>query len=94
MLAVLPGQTQASKSERAHEVPCSTLDTQNGHAFDFLYLQTVRSPEDEVEVRTPTHSRRDRRHLRELRLEDFLKANGFRDVNEPRQGGCFSFKET
>ena len=44
-------------------------------------------------MQTPAFRRRDRRRLRELRLEKFLKANGFRDVNKPCQAGCFSFKE-
>ena len=93
--AILPGQIQTeSRSSKASYGSSSTLDPQAGHSLhEVLDLATVRNTEDEDEAQTPAFRRRDRRHLRELRLKDFLKANGFRDVSDPRQGGCFSFKE-
>ncbi|CAE6966864.1 Tnks2 [Symbiodinium natans] len=94
MTAVLPGQIQAEpKGYNERDATSETMDTQTARsALNMVrYFVADRNPEHEQKSKAPR--RRSLRHLRELMLEDFLKTHGFSDVNEPRQSGCFSFKE-
>ncbi|CAE7528133.1 unnamed protein product [Symbiodinium sp. CCMP2592] len=85
MQNMLPGQVEINKGTKP--AAAATTETTDGHT-----LQDVQHYVPSQE-KAGAFKRRNLRLLRRVQLEDFLREHRFRDVDEPEQCGCFSFKE-
>ena len=87
MQNVLPGQVEISKGKNP---AAATTETTDGHTLQDTHHYL---PSQEDDEKAGSFKRRNLRLVRRVQLDDFLREHRFRDVDEPEQCGCFSFKE-
>mmetsp|Transcript_27282 Transcript_27282/g.64089 ORF Transcript_27282/g.64089 Transcript_27282/m.64089 type:complete len:166 (-) Transcript_27282:207-704(-) len=90
MQNMLPGQVEINNGKKP-AAAATTETTTDGHTLQDV--QHCLPSQEEDNEKAGAFKRRNLRLLRRVQLEDFLREHRFRDVDEPEQCGCFSFKE-